>query len=114
MLQHTATTVSKHTATTQLQLCNIQPPRNYSFATPSHHATTALQHPTTTQLQLYNIQPPRNYSFTTSNHHAITALQHQLLYKDVEESMGPNEVDCPMPIMNQLEGHPPLGEYSAS
>ena len=39
--------------------------------------------------------------------------QHQLLYKEVEESMGPNELDCPMRIMNQLEGHPPTGEYSA-
>ena len=39
--------------------------------------------------------------------------QHQLLYKEVEESMGPNELDCPMRIMNQLGGHPPTGEYSA-
>ena len=39
--------------------------------------------------------------------------QHELLYKEVEESMGPNELDCPMQIMNQLEGHPPTGEYSA-
>ena len=39
--------------------------------------------------------------------------QHQLLYKEVEESMGPNELDCPIRIMNQLEGHPPTGEYSA-
>ena len=39
--------------------------------------------------------------------------QHQLLYKEVEESMGPNELDCPMRIMNQLEEHPPTEEYSA-
>ena len=39
--------------------------------------------------------------------------QHELLYKEVEESMGPNELDCPMRIMNQLDGHPPTGEYSA-
>ena len=35
--------------------------------------------------------------------------QHELLYKEVEESMGPNELDCPMRIMNQLEEHPPSG-----
>ena len=39
--------------------------------------------------------------------------RHELLYKEVEESMGPNELDCPMRIMNQLEGHPPIGEHSA-
>ena len=39
--------------------------------------------------------------------------QHELLYREVEESMGPNERDCPMRIMNQLGGHPPDGEYSA-
>ena len=39
--------------------------------------------------------------------------QHELLYKEVEESMGPNELDSPMRIMNQLEGHPPTGGYSA-
>ena len=39
--------------------------------------------------------------------------QHELLYKEVEESMGPNELDCPMRIMNQLEGHPPTEGYSA-
>ncbi len=39
--------------------------------------------------------------------------RHELLYKEVEESMGPNELDCPMRIMKQLEGHPPLGEFSA-
>ena len=60
------------------------------------------------------MQRPRDYSFATSSDRTITVLQHQLLYKDVEESMGPNEVDCPMRIMNQLEGHPPIGEYSAS
>ena len=40
--------------------------------------------------------------------------QHELLNKDVEESMGPNKLDCPIRIMNQLEGqHHPIGEYSA-
>ena len=39
--------------------------------------------------------------------------QHELLYKEVEESMGPNELDCPMRIMNQLERHPPTEGYSA-
>ena len=27
--------------------------------------------------------------------------------------MGPNELDCPMWIMNQLGEYPPAGEYSA-
>ena len=39
--------------------------------------------------------------------------QHELLYKEGEESSGPNELNCPMRIMNQLEEHPPTGEYSA-
>ena len=40
--------------------------------------------------------------------------QHQLLYKEVEESSGPNELDCPMRIMNQLEGHLPTEGYSTN
>ena len=39
--------------------------------------------------------------------------QGEILYKDVEESMGPQEFDCPMRLMAQLESHPPLGEFSA-
>ena len=37
----------------------------------------------------------------------------ELLFKEVEESMGPQEWDCPMRIMQQIEGHPTLGEHSA-
>ena len=37
-----------------------------------------------------------------------------LMYKDVEESMGPNEEDCPMRIMKKVEGYPVSGMFTAS
>ena len=36
----------------------------------------------------------------------------ELLIRGDDESVGPNDTDCPMRIMNQMEGHPPVNEYS--
>ena len=36
----------------------------------------------------------------------------ELLIREDDESVGPNDIDCPMRIMNQMEGHPPVNEYS--
>ena len=36
----------------------------------------------------------------------------ELMIREDDESVGPNETDCPMRIMRQLEGHPPVNEFS--
>lgn len=38
---------------------------------------------------------------------------HHIMIKEVEESMGPLELDCPLRIMKKLEGHRPLNDYSS-
>jgi hypothetical protein len=35
-------------------------------------------------------------------------------YKDIDESMGPRECECPERILKLLEGYAPINEYSAS
>ena len=37
----------------------------------------------------------------------------ELYHKETDESMGPLQHDCPMRLLHQLEGHPPLNEFSA-
>ena len=38
----------------------------------------------------------------------------QLAYRIDDESVGPLEVDCPMRIMRQLEGYPPINQFAQS
>ena len=52
--------------------------------------------------------PPRKFIIVMlADHH-----RGELFLKEVEESMGPSEVDCPLRIMKQLEDQPDLGELS--
>ena len=47
----------------------------------------------------------------------VALVQHrnqELRLKAIEETSGPNELDCPMRIMRQLEGYPPRNESSAN
>ena len=37
----------------------------------------------------------------------------EVLLKQVHETMGPEEYDCPMRIMDQLANHPPLNDHAA-
>lgn len=53
---------------------------------------------------------------TTTRRFVIMMLvehrRRELLYKDIDESMGPLQYDCPIRIMKQLEGHAPTGRFS--
>ena len=42
----------------------------------------------------------------------VEYVKGELRYKVVDESVGPYEVDCPMRLINALEGHPPVNDYA--